>query len=113
MAILIEGFSVVVRNSTVAAKYPGGMDAYQRDCPNATFCADDHLCRIGFMMPGDAEVFVAELAAKGFTPFRDNAAKDVALVSQRDGLLRPCRWLQLGQQSAARIAWLAGTEPGD
>jgi hypothetical protein len=55
MAVLIESYSVVVRNATIADKYPGGMDAY----PNATFCLDDHLCRVGFMVAQDAEVFAA------------------------------------------------------
>lgn len=29
--------------------------AYERDCPNATFCSDGRLSRIAFMMPGDAD----------------------------------------------------------
>jgi tetratricopeptide (TPR) repeat protein len=113
MAILIEAFSVVVRNSTIAAKYPGGRAGYERDCPNATYCSDDHLSRIGFMMQRDAEVFVAQLAAKGFTPSRNQAADDVTLVSQSEGPLQPCGWLELGQYQGVRIAWMAGSDVGD
>jgi tetratricopeptide (TPR) repeat protein len=113
MAVLIEAFSVVVRNSSLAARYPGGVEGYWRDCPNNTFCADDHLSRVGFMVQGDADVFVAQLAAKGLMPFRNGAAEDVALVSPRDGLLRPCDWLELGRWGKATIAWLAGTKRGD
>jgi hypothetical protein len=59
MAVLIESDCVVVRNVTIADRYPGGMDAYRDDCPNATFCLDDHLCRVGFRVAQDAEVFAA------------------------------------------------------
>jgi tetratricopeptide (TPR) repeat protein len=113
MAVLIEGFSVVVRNADLAAKYPGGVAGYRRDCPNNSFCADEHLSRVGFMAQADAEVFVARLAEKGLTPSRKDAAEDVALVSQADGLLRPCVWLELGQWGQAAVAWLAGTQRGD
>jgi tetratricopeptide (TPR) repeat protein len=113
MAIVIEGFSVIVRNVDLAAKYPGGLEAYRGNCPNNTFCADDHLSRIGFMAHGDAGIFIALLAEKGLTPARKGSAEDVALVSQLDGLLQPCSWLELGTWGKAVIAWLAGTERGD
>lgn len=113
MAVLIEGFSVVIRNATVAEKYPGGVDAFRADSPNATFCTDEHLSRVGFMVPHDADVFVAQLAALGFTPYRKDAAEDVAVVSQVEGPLKPCRWLEFGEYRGARIAWLAGKDPGD
>jgi tetratricopeptide (TPR) repeat protein len=113
MAVIIEGFSVVVRNSTLADKYPGGVEGYHRDCPNGTFCADESVSRVGFMARSDADRFVAELAEKGLTPFRKNAAEDAALVSPVGGLLRPCSWLELGRWGQVVIAWLAGTKAGD
>lgn len=113
MAVLIELFSVVVRNSTLEARYPGGLEAYRRDCPNRTFCADEWLSRIGFMVHSDAEVFMAQLAAKGLTPSRDDAAEDVALVRPVDGALRPCPWLEIGHWGKVAVAWLAGTKRGD
>lgn len=113
MAVLIEGYSVVVRNNALASKYPGGVEGYRQDCPNNTFCADENLSRIGFMARTDADVFVAQLVEKGFTPYRKGAAEDVALVSEADGFLRPCAWLEFGQWGQAMIAWLAGTKRGD
>ena len=113
MAVLIEAFSVVVRNATLAAKYPGGVEGYRRDCPNGSFCADEHLSRIGFMAPGDADLFVAQLAAKGLTPYRQGAAEDVALARPPGGLLRPCAWLVVGRWGQTMIAWLAGAKRGD
>jgi tetratricopeptide (TPR) repeat protein len=64
------------------------------------------------MASTDAERFVAVLAGKGLTPFRNDAAEDVALVSDRGGASRPCRWLQFGSHEGHLIAWLAGTECG-
>lgn len=113
MAILIEAFSVVVRNSTLAAKYPGGVEGYRQDCPNGSFCADEYLSRVGFMARSDADAFVAQLAAKGLTPYRRDAAEDVALVIPPDLPLRPCAGLEFGRWGQAVIAWLAGTNRGD
>jgi hypothetical protein len=90
MAILIEG-CCVVRVSAIAEKYPGGMGAYRRDCPNATCLADDHLCRVGLVATEGADVFAAELAGKGLTPFRDGTAEDVAVVRRPPSRRAPRR----------------------
>jgi tetratricopeptide (TPR) repeat protein len=114
MAILIEGCCVVVRVSTIAEKYPGGLDAYRRDCPNATCLSDDNLCRVGFMATEDADTFVAELAGKGLTPVRDGTAEDVAVVRQDQRRASPpCDWVELAEYKGHLIAWLAGTPHGD
>jgi hypothetical protein len=112
MAVPVEGFTVVVRNSTIAAKYPGGLEAYERDCPNATFCSDGSLTRIAFMTPGDADEFVALLAAKRLTPYRDGVSEDVALVTSPQGPRRPCNWLELSRLGTDPIVWLAGSDVG-
>jgi hypothetical protein len=33
MAVVIDGVSVVIRNTTVEARFPGGIDAFERTCP--------------------------------------------------------------------------------
>lgn len=113
MAVVIEAYSVVVRNATVETKYPGGVPQYQQDCPNATFCSDNNLCRIAFMAHKDAEHFVAQLAAKGLTPSRKGTAEDVALVSQYEGTSGSCEWLEVIKSEQSTVAWLSGTQPGD
>jgi tetratricopeptide (TPR) repeat protein len=113
MAVPIEAYSVVVRDATLAAKYPGGVSAYRNACPNNTYSSDSHISRVGFMNSRDADHFIAELAAAGLTPFRDGAAEDVALVTQHAGLARPCDWLEFALYQGSLIAWLAGTEPGN
>lgn len=113
MAILIEAASVVVRNSVLEEKYPGGRAGFERDAPNETYCADEHLSRVAFMVPADAERFAAELETMGLSPFRADEAGDVALVSCESGFVLPCVWLELGEADTLAIAWLAGTEQGD
>jgi hypothetical protein len=113
MAVPIEGYSVIVRITTLTAKYPGGMQGYHAICPNATFCADTYVSRIAFMVQGDADLFVAHLAEQGLTPSRQGAAEDVAMVHQEKYCLPPCDWLELGTWQGTTIAWLAGTHPGD
>ena len=113
MCVLIEGFSVVVRNSTLAAKYSGGIERYHADCPNRIFCADEFLTRVGFIVLGDAELYVANLAAKGLTPYRKGSAEDVALVCPDNTLRHPCSWLELGEWGRVVVGWLAGKERGN
>ena len=112
MAVPMEAYSVVVRNETLETKYLGGREGYERDCPNATYCADEHLSRIGFMVPNDAHEFVRELTEKGLTPYKDDGCEDVAVVGQIEGPLKPCDWLEFAVYRGVRIAWLAGTETG-
>jgi Tetratricopeptide repeat len=113
MAIVIEAFSVVVRNSTLAAKYPGGVVGYSRDCPNATFCTDGHLSRIGFMMPQDADAFVSALAAKGLTPSRKGAAEDAVVIRAEGGPVRACAWIESERTGNVTVAWMAGADRGE
>jgi tetratricopeptide (TPR) repeat protein len=113
MAVLCEGYSVLVRTATVAAKYPGGLEAFAHDCPNATYCADDHLCRVGFMVLQDAEAFVAQLEAKGLTACRGAACEDIALFDPNEGSRLPCAWLETARYRGVPIGWLAGTPTGN
>ena len=97
MAVLIEALSVVVPVSVLEEKYPGGLEAYERDCPNQTFCCDGKLTRVGFMTPDDVGAFVMGLQQKGLEPFGDNCWNDVAVVDQRThSTTVPCDWLSCG-----------------
>ena len=49
MAIPVEFFSVFSPKATINNKYPGGIEQYKADCPNASYLEDEYLCRIGFM----------------------------------------------------------------
>jgi len=61
VAVLTEMYNVVIRVSTLTVYYPGGVAAYESDCPNSTFCSDGEVCRVGFMSWADTELFVQSL----------------------------------------------------
>lgn len=113
MAVPIDAFTVVIRNQAVAEKYIGALNALRDDSPNSTYCCDEHLSRVSFMTLDDAKVFVARLAAKGLTPASDGKALDVAMVSDPQGPLQECDWLEFAEYEKAMIVWLAGQEHGD
>jgi hypothetical protein len=113
MSVLAECLSVVVRNTTLEAKYPGGSAAYQRDCPNGTICSDGKLTRVGFMTPDDVKAFVETIRAKGLVWLVDGEAEDLVVVDQHTGWTSFCRWLEGGRHRDGYSAvWLAGTVPG-
>jgi hypothetical protein len=113
MSVLIEAISVVIRNSTLEEKYPGGLRGYREDCPNRTFCADEHLSRVGFMVPDDVGNFVAKLERFGIVPFVDDVAFEVVVVDQMIGPTTECDWIEGGRYDEGySAAWLVGAEPG-
>ena len=116
MSVLVEALSVVVRRETLEARYPGGVAAYQADCPNGTFCADAHLTRVGFMSPVDVGAFDRALQSHfGLLLVNaEGAFADIAIVDQETGPTTQCLWIRFerGEVGPARC-WLSETEPGD
>lgn len=106
LAVLAEMFSVILQNSKIEAIYPGGLEEYKSVCPNATFCTDDEICRIGFMALTDAENFINSLERMGFR--RDSGA--FALLDEGKGLLQPCAWIMFGRVQGIAAAWLIGSQ---
>ena len=112
MAIVIEGFTVVVRNSVLDAKYPGGRTAFAADTPNATYCNDGFLSRVAFMHSEDAQAFIADLEKKGLQKGEGGQALDLALLTPSrflEGL--GCSWLVFATFQEIPIAWLDGEKP--
>lgn len=113
MSVLVEAISVIVPIVMVNAKYPGGVDQYSRDCPNKTFCADEHLTRVGFMAPADVRPFVEQLESLGFVHVRDGLAVELVVIDQFQGPTCQCTWIQAGKHpDGYSAAWLAETVPG-
>jgi hypothetical protein len=113
MSVLAEGFSVIVRRSTIDGDFPGGMAAYRRLVPTKTFCADQHLTRVGFLDWPTANEFLASLRAFGLTHQNVDEGPDVGVLHQDDGQLAVAFWLEWGRDEAGRsIAWLYGTDAG-
>ena len=113
MSVLAEGFSIIVRRSTIDSDFPGGIAAYRRLVPNKTFCADQHLTRVGFLDWPTANEFLASLRAFGLTHQNVDEGPDVGVLHQDDGQLAVAFWLEWGRDEAGRsIAWLYGTDAG-
>ena len=113
MSVLIEAISIVVPNRVLDAGYPQGVDGFARDCPNATFCTDGRLCRVGFMSARDTEFFLQLLRACGLDHRPAGPAGDVVVVDQNTGPAQPCVWLEFGHYEAGvAMAWHAQYRPG-
>jgi len=112
MSVLSEGISVIARIQTIDAKYLGGVTQYERDCPNATFCMDENLIRVGFMTPPDVRTFVRNLERIGLILHDGKQFVDMAIVDQLQGPTMPCNWLEGGRHERGFTAiWLVGTNP--
>jgi hypothetical protein len=112
MAVLVEGISVIVRRDAIERKLKGGWAAFVGAVPNTTSCADDHLARVGFMVPSDVEHFVDSLECAGLTFKSKGKAIDLAFVDQVRGPTIDCEWLEFGRFSfgdsggKVAVAWL-------
>jgi hypothetical protein len=114
MGVLIEGENVLIRNATVEQRFPGGMLEYERRCPNATFCTDGVICRVGFMVIADAVSHIDYLESLGFARPTQAGSPEVALINHVTGFVLPCDWLEferidLGGNSPTAVAWQRGT----
>jgi len=113
MSVLIEALNVIVQRATLDVKYPGGVVGYERDCPNQTFCTDNHLTRVGFMHPDDVKRFVTHLDAFGLVHLTDNLCVDIVVVDQLHEPTAPCPWIEGGIVADGYGAvWLRGEGPG-
>jgi hypothetical protein len=110
MAVSAEAISVVVRNATIEARFPGGMPAFARSCPNQTFCTDGTISRVGFMAQSDAETFINRLRAAGLEPSSVGVVNEIALVIAEHGFFDSCSWLQFGLFDGHPAVWLAGAD---
>lgn len=114
MSVLCEAISVIVTRNALDVAYPGGLRGYERDCPNSTFCADEHLTRVGFMHPDDVEEFLESLQRRsGLTVMEAGRFIDIAVVDQMTGPTRVCEWLDFTSSGGVTRAWLAGETPGE
>ncbi len=119
MAILVEALSVVVKIDSINTKFLGGMNKFYEIVPNSTFCADDHLVRVGFMNPVDVQGFIDLLEERGLKFLRKNFFVDIAVVDQLKGPTMPVKWLGFGNfhlndspDSVAASWWVNNTKKG-
>jgi len=105
VAVLTEMYNVVIRLSTLTVYYPGGVAAYESDCPNRTFCSDGEVCRVGFMSWADTELFMQSL--RRFDVSLENGT--AAIIREDKGLLQPSEWLEFHRIDGTPMARLVGS----
>ncbi len=110
MPVSIQGFSVLARNASIDQRYPGGVNAFRRDCPNGTFCTDGRIVRVGFLTLEDVQTFLRELSKLGLTTGSRDEPGEVAVTSAADGAISDCAWLQVGAFGGLPVARLVGDE---
>lgn len=118
MAIALEYIDLVVPIARIREAYPGGWERCLLDYAarvGGRVWYDEHLFRDGAMGTADARLLVEGWSVLGFEPLGTRASglywKDVCVLDSRlGGPTRPCEWLTF--DSACRIAYLAGTDPG-
>ena len=96
MAVLVEGISVLIRLDSVQEKMDGGDARLKLLIPNATFCSDGELARVGFMDPAAVGLFIDELKECGLTFIEDRKAIDIVVCDQQSGPTTDCDWLEFG-----------------
>jgi hypothetical protein len=121
MAVIIEGTTVVVLNTALERRYPGGLAALRQGPPNGTFHTDGTVACVSFMTSVDARTYARVLANSGLADPWNSLSAEMAVVDQSEGFLAPCDWLKLdlrtvedanGRLVPVTVAWV-GEEPGD
>jgi hypothetical protein len=91
MAVLIEGFNIVVRNESVIKNFQGGLAEFRSSLPNSTYCTDDTLHRLGFMEVQKLEDYGNYLMSKGLIQ------DEIIVVDMLNGILSECDWLKFSR----------------
>jgi hypothetical protein len=112
VAVYCAAVSVIVRNSTIEARFPGGISTFGLSRPNETLCSDGEISRVGFLVENDARSFIARLLEAGIVPPENEASSEIALIVEGMGFLYPCEWLQIGLFDGRPAAWLASSGRG-
>jgi len=94
MAVLVEGISVLVRKDSMQKKIAGGDARFRLLIPNATYCDDGQLVRVGFLSPDAVGTFIEELEDAGLLFVEDGKFVDVAVCDQQRGPTSDCDWLE-------------------
>ncbi len=115
MSVLVEAISIIVRNDSLDAQFPGGVAAYKNSVPNQTYCTDGSITRVGFMPTTDAEHWIESVLVE-YGLGLDSSTRlstTTVVVDQMTGPTGPCDWISVADhQDGYRYCWLSGTDPG-
>ena len=98
MSILIECFSVIVKNSKIISDFPGGMNGFLESYPGGHNCTDGEITRVGFMHESDVVKYVQFLESLGLVFVDDDdKAVDICVIDFYYGPWSDCDWLDDGE----------------
>ncbi len=103
MAIELEFINLVVRKSTLEAKYVGGLEQFKLDLPNRSLREDEDLVRFGCMNWNDLEHFIDIIVDKGLE-YKDQETTDYVVISSLKGALWKVDWIGFDQSSCFAIS---------
>jgi len=96
MAVLIEGYSVIIKSAAADQKWPGGWSAFNEAIPNKTMCIDDYLIRVGFMNYNDVLAYCALLEENGLHEATETEEGEYVIVEQLRGPKTQPDWIDFG-----------------
>ena len=110
MGVLVEGISVLVRKDSIEQKVDGGEARFRLHIPNATYCDDGELARVGFLTPTDVGTFIEELEEIGLVFMNEGQFVDIAVCDQQRGATAECEWLEFAHLPVdggkVGVAWI-------
>ncbi len=113
MALVIRFNTIVVRKSSIEAKYPDGLDAYRGlYLPNGAnfYYEDRHL--IAHISMGTFYGVYDRLMENGLTASHEGSSPDSCDANQTDGQDPSCSWLQTQLIGGLPVCWLRDSPPG-
>ncbi len=110
MAILVDRYTVVVRNVALDQRYPGGRKGFVRSCPYSCD-SDPWLTWAKFYDARQATEFAALLTRHGLVPTRRGKALDAVVIDSYGLTSHPCPWLEMAHYEGTLFAWALGNKP--
>ena len=93
MSVLLECYSVIVKNSKIISDFPGGMNGFMESMPGGHYCTDGEIIRVGFMHPDDTKKYIQFLESLGLVILKDDKAVDICVIDAFMGSWMNCEWL--------------------
>ena len=102
MPISIEFINLIIRKSTLEAKYQGGLEQFINDVPNESFRDDDELVRYGCINGNALERFIDLILERGLE-YKDKETDDFVVINALSGATWDVDWLEYDLESCWKI----------
>ena len=113
MAVVIRFNTIIVRKSSIAGKYPGGLDAYRslylpKDA-NSYF-EDEYL--VVHTSMGAFYRVDERLLENGLVSSQGDDSSDYCGANQQEGVDASCQWLKSQNVGGLPVCWISSSPPG-